>query len=61
MEYLFVDYNRFTGQFPREVTNLATLIELHMGYNRKLLSTDGFGVRSHSSCSNLTNHELFSS
>ena len=37
LEYLFLDYNRFTGQFPSDITNLATLVELHMGYNRKSL------------------------
>ena len=36
LEYLFVDYNRFTGEIPEGVTNLTTLTQLQLGYNSEL-------------------------
>lgn len=37
LEYLFVDYNRITGQIPVAITGLTSLKELQLGHNRKLL------------------------
>ena len=37
LEYLFVDFNRITGQIPVGITGLTSLKELQLGHNSKFL------------------------
>jgi Leucine-rich repeat (LRR) protein len=37
LEYLYVDYNRFSGQLSSGLGELASLQELHLGYNSEYL------------------------
>lgn len=35
LEYLIADYNKFTGKFPDGITQMASLVEVHLAYNRE--------------------------
>lgn len=35
LEFLMVDYNRITGQIPSAITQMTTLQEVHLGFNRE--------------------------
>ena len=37
LEYLFVDFNRITGQIPVGITGLTSLKELQLGHNSEFL------------------------
>jgi Leucine-rich repeat (LRR) protein len=37
LEFLFADYNRFSGQFPSGLSELTSLQELHLGYNSEFI------------------------